>query len=330
MNPSTSKSVVFKSFGKPDEVLELVEQNISEPATDEVLIKLIASPIVPGDFGGILGKYGVLKELPAIAGATGIGEIVQVGEAVESIEVGQWVRVPEELGVWQEICTAKAENLNVLPSGLDHRSACIASVNPQTAIRMLEDFESLEAGDWVIQNAANSNVGIAVIQYAKKLGLKTVNLVRREELTQPLLEIGADVVVTEETFNPREIETITQGDRPKLAINSVGGKSALNILNALRPGGTHVTIGAMTFEPVRFPTRQLIFDDIKIRGFWYMVWQQNHTPEESKALDDQVYSLIADGTFNFPVEATYPLSQFKEALKHASKPRFGTILLTGD
>jgi NADPH:quinone reductase-like Zn-dependent oxidoreductase len=61
-----------------------------------------------------------------------------------------------------------------------------------------------------------------------------------------------------------------------------------------------------------------------------MVWQQNHTPEESKALDDQVYSLIADGTFNFPVEATYPLSQFKEALKHASKPRFGTILLTGD
>ena len=329
MLPKTSKTVIYKQFGKPHEVLSLEELEMPEPGSGEVLIKLIASPIIPADFGSILGNYGKLKALPATAGSMGIGEVVQVGGSVTNLGIGQCVRIPEEIGVWQEYCLAPANDLSVIPQGLDPDSACIAALNPPTVIRLLEDFGGLQSGNWVIQNAANSNVGIAIIQYAKRLGLKTVNMVRREELEQPLLDLGANVVVTEESFNPREIETITGGPRPKLAINSVGGKSGLKILNALGQGGTHVTIGAMTFEPVRFPTRQLIFEDIKLCGFWLMHWRRNHSAEEVKALDDQVYSLIGDGTFKFPVAATYPLSEYKRALKHASEPRFGTVLLTG-
>jgi NADPH:quinone reductase-like Zn-dependent oxidoreductase len=330
MIPQKSQALRFKEFGKPLEVLSLEELEVPEPGPGEVLIKLIASPIIPADFGSILGNYGKLKELPATAGAMGIGEVVQVGDSENPIEVGQWVRIPEEIGVWQEFCFVKANELRVLPKGLDGQSACIAALNPPTAIRLLEDFASLKSGDWVIQNAGNSNVGIAIIQYAQTMGLKTVNLVRREELVQPLLDLGADTVVVEESFNPREIEAITKGGRPKLAINSVGGHSGLKILNALGPGGTHVTIGAMTFEPVRFPTRQLIFEDIKLCGFWLMNWQHQHSPEEVKALDDQVYSLIGDGTFKFPVAANYPLSEYKKALTHASEPRFGTVLFTAN
>lgn len=330
MGQKTTKAVRYHAFGLPEEVLQIEELDLPELGQTDVMIKLIAAPIVPGDFGGILGNYGKLRELPATAGGMGIAEIVQVGEQVDNVEVGQWVRFPEETGVWQEFCITKADGLIVLPSGLNPQMASIASVNPQTAIRLLKDFASLTEGDWVIQNAANSNVGIAVIQYAKKIGLRSVNLVRREELIQPLIDLGADVVLVEENFNPREIETLTQGDRPKLAINSVGGQSGLKILNTLHNGGSHVTIGAMTFEAVRFPTRQLIFEDIKLFGFWLMQWRNQQTQAEVDALDNQVYSLIDDGTFKFPVAATYPLSEYKSALKHASEPRFGMVLLTGD
>jgi trans-2-enoyl-CoA reductase len=206
----------------------------------------------------------------------------------------------------------------------------MASVNPPTAIRLLEDFGTLGAGDWIIQNGANSNVGIAVIQYARKLGLRTVNTVRRDELIQPLLDLGADVVVTEDEPYHKQIAELTGGDRPRLALNSIGGESALRILNSLGPGGTHVTFGAMSFEAIRFPTRQLIFDDIHLCGFWLTRWRKDQSPEALKALDDQVYSLIADGTFDFPVAATYPLSQFQEALEHNSQPRFGKVLLVSD
>ena len=330
MLQQTSKAVIYKEFGKPLEVLSLVESDVHGPGPQEVLVKLIASPIIPADFGSILGNYGKLKPLPATAGAMGIGEVVEVGNSVTDVGIGDTVRIPEEIGAWQEYCLIPVEELKVLPPGLDPQSACIAALNPPTVIRLLEDFGSLSSGDWVIQNAANSNVGIAIVQYAKKLGLKTVNLVRRDELIQPLLDLGADKVVTEENFNPREIESLTGEGRPKLAINSVGGHSALKILNALRSGGTHVTIGAMTFEPVRLPTRQLIFEDIRMCGFWLMQWRNQHTTAEVEALDNKVYSLIKDGTFNFPVAATYPVSHYRTALEHAGKPRFGTVLITAD
>lgn len=51
-------------------------------------------------------------------------------------------------------------------------------VNPPTAYRMMKDYETLNKGDWIIQNGGNSQVGLAVIQLAKEWGLKTVNFVR--------------------------------------------------------------------------------------------------------------------------------------------------------
>jgi NADPH:quinone reductase-like Zn-dependent oxidoreductase len=225
---------------------------------------------------------------------------------------------------------APAQELRALPSGLDAHSASMASVNPPTAIRLLEDYGDLQPGDWVIQNGANSNLGIAVIQYAKKLGLKSINVVRREELKQPLKDLGADVVVTEDDDYHKEIESLIGGPKPKLALNSIGGESAMKLLNSLCDGGTHVTFGAMTFDPIRFPTRQLIFNDIRICGFWLTHWRKNNASEEDQALSDQVYSLIGDGTFKFPVAATYPLDEFQKALEHVREPRLGKVLLTGE
>src|SRR5881227_3786709 len=70
-------------------------------------------------------------------------------------------------------------------------------INPITAWRMLHDFVELKPGDWLIQNAANSGAGRAVIHITKELGYKTVNIVRRAELIDELRAEGADVVVVD-------------------------------------------------------------------------------------------------------------------------------------
>ena len=324
-----ANAVRYHSFGKPHEVLVLEDCGIPAIQPDEVLVKLLASPINPSDIGSILGKYGKLKELPAIAGLEGVGEVVEVGTSVSNLRAGQRVRIPEDVGVWQEMCAVSSDRLRALPDGLDVESASMASVNPPTAIRMLEDFVPLEVGDWVIQNGANSNVGIAVIQYARSIGLRTANVVRREALKEPLIALGADVVVTEEESYDRHVGDLTGGKQPRLALNSIGGESGLRILNTLEPGGTHVTFGAMSFDPIRFPTRQLIFDDVRMCGFWLHRWRQSHSAEETRALEDRVYALIEDGTFRFPVEARFPLERFQDALQRAREPRLGKVLLIG-
>ena len=54
------------------------------------------------------------------------------------------------------------------------------------AALLLSEYSALEAGDWVVQNAANSGVGRAVIGVAKARGLKTIIIVRRPELVAEL------------------------------------------------------------------------------------------------------------------------------------------------
>ena len=138
MARKSSQSIRYNEFGKPNEVLFLEEQPVPEPSSIEVVIKLLASPINPSDIGSILGKYGTLKELPATAGLEGIGEIVELGSAVTSLSVGQWVQMPESSGVWKSHMIAPAQELRALPSGLDAHSASMASVNPPTAIPKFE------------------------------------------------------------------------------------------------------------------------------------------------------------------------------------------------
>src|ERR1700738_4581902 len=69
------------------------------------------------------------------------------------------------------------------------------SINPAAAALLLEEFVSLKPGDWIVQNAANSGVGRAVIVFAKQKGLRTINIVRRSELIHELNEIGADMAL---------------------------------------------------------------------------------------------------------------------------------------
>lgn len=55
------------------------------------------------------------------------------------------------------------------------------------------DFASLQPGDWVIQNSANSGVGSYAVQLARLRGYKTVNIVRRESAVAGVQAQGADV-----------------------------------------------------------------------------------------------------------------------------------------
>lgn len=324
-----SVALTYKEFGKPLEVLDLQEREVPEPGPGEVGLRLLASPIHPSDMGMILGKYGKKAQLPAVAGREGLAEISALGAGVDGLVVGQQVRFPQELGVWQSHAVAKAEELMVVPAGLAPELACMAWVNPPTAWRVLRDAHLIQ-GSWVIQNAANSAVGQFVIQMSKHLGLKTLNVVRRPELESPLKAMGADVVVLEDSGYEKNMKAYTEGYPVMLALNSVGGESAYRLTEALSDGGTMVTFGAMSFEPVRFPTRQLIFNDITLKGFWMDRWFRENSAERVQIMMDKIWDMMARGAIEAPVEAKYPLSRWREAIEASAQPKFGKVLLVAD
>jgi trans-2-enoyl-CoA reductase len=196
-----------------------------------------------------------------------------------------------------------------------------------TAWRLLHDYVQLQKGDWLIQNAANSAAGRAVIQIAHELGYKTINVVRRAELIEELRTEGGDIVVVDGENLRDEVKTATSGAQIRLGLNAVGGDSALRLANCLAPGSTMVTYGAMSLQPLKIPNGLLIFKDLRFRGIWINKWYDNATKEERMEAFEPLFGMAKRGLLKTKVEKAYLLSEAKAAVTHAAQgKRSGKII----
>ncbi|EMP31126.1 Trans-2-enoyl-CoA reductase [Chelonia mydas] len=201
---------------------------------------MLAAPVNPADINMIQGTYALLPDLPAVGGNEGVGQVVEVGSHVTSVKPGDWVIPADaELGTWRTDAVFSEESLVKLPRDIPLLCAATLSVNPCTAYRMLADFETLGPGDSIIQNAANSGVGQAVIQIAAALGIKTINVIRDrpnlQEVVDRLTSLGADHVITEEMLRKPEMKDLFKKvPKPRLALNCVGGKSTTEMLRHIQ------------------------------------------------------------------------------------------------
>nr|XP_055245787.1 enoyl-[acyl-carrier-protein] reductase, mitochondrial isoform X3 [Gorilla gorilla gorilla] len=254
--PARVRALVYGHHGDPAKVVELKNLELAAVGGSDVRVKMLAAPINPSDINMIQGNYGLLPELPAVGGNEGVAQVVAVGSSVTGLKPGDWV-IPANagLGTWRTEAVFSEEALIQVPSDIPLQSAATLGVNPCTAYRMLMDFEQLQPGDSVIQNASNSGVGQAVIQIATALGLRTINVVRDrpdiQKLSDRLKSLGAEHVITEEELRRPEMKNFFKDmPQPRLALNCVGGKSSTELLRQLARGGTMVTYGGMAKQPV--------------------------------------------------------------------------------
>ncbi len=322
-----SKSIVIQEFGPPEKVLKIVEEVVPEPRAGEVLIRVEAAPINPADLNLIEGKYPKRPDLPSVAGIEGAGVIAAIGPEVTRFNVGERVLVPMGVGSWRQYATVPVSSVHTVPSDIPVQQAAMMKINPPTAWRMLHDFVNLEPGDWVLQNAANSGVGRAVIVMAKSMGIHTASVVRRPELIPELRALGADAVFVESDQLESQIGEVAPFGRARLAFNAVGGESALRLANALSRRGVLVTYGAMGRQPIRIPNGLLIFKNLVWTGFWINAWYKHAPEQEILDMFTSIYPLLINGKLSVPVAATYPLEQFHEAIRHATaESRAGKVL----
>jgi len=192
---------------------------------------------------------------------------------------------------------------------------------------LLHDYVHLQRGDWLIQNAANSAAGRDVIQIAREIGYKTVNVVRRTELIEELRAEGGDIVLVDGDNLRQEVKDATNGAPIHLGLNSVGGDSALRLANCLAPGGTLVSFGAMSLQPLKIPTGLLIFKDLRFRGIWINKWYDNATPSDRRDTFLPLFDMARRGLLKTKIEKAYPLSEVKAAVAHAAQgKRDGKII----
>jgi trans-2-enoyl-CoA reductase len=315
------------AFGNPADVLRVRETAPPKPGEGDLLLEMLAAPINPADLNVIEGKYGELPALPAVIGNEGVGRVAALGPRVQGFREGDLV-LPMRRGTWAQFMLASAAESVRLPRELDVFQAAMLSVNPASAWGLLEGFVNLQQGEWVAQNAANSAVGRCAIQIARHRGWKTLNVVRRPEVVEDLSALGADAVFLESQDLREASEEVCGIARPRLALNAVGGASALNLAGALADLGTIVTYGAMGRQPLKIPNGFLIFRNLEFKGFWVSRWLKRLSPVQSEEMWSSLASLSLKGTLRIPVHRVYPLTELPAALEEAGRERRdGKVLL---
>ena len=323
----TISAVVYERHGNPAEVLQVETQPWPVAAPDEVVVEMRAAPINPADLNAIEGKYPLRPQLPATPGFEGAGVVVDLGREVKDLAAGATVILPHDIGTWREAVAVKASELVAVPPEIDARQAATLKINPMTAWRLLHDYVDLKRDDWLIQNAANSAAGRAVIQIAHELGYKTVNVVRRKELIEELRTEGGDVVLVDGESLREEVKNAVSGAPIRLGLNAVGGDSALALANTLAPGSTMVTYGAMSLQPLKIPNGLLIFKDLRFRGIWINRWYDGATMAQRMETFRPLFDMAKRGLMRTKVEKAYPLSEAKAAVQHAAQgKRDGKII----
>src|SRR5216110_2853998 len=193
------KKVEITAYGAPEEIADCVEApDVGQPGAGEIVFDILAFPINPADLSLCRGNYRLRPPLPATPGAECVGRVAAVGPGVSRVKPGDLV-INMQRENWAQRRRIKADDAIPLPSGLDVAQAAMLRINPATALLLLEDHVALKPGDWVIQDVANSAVGRHLIVLAKQKGVRTVNVVRRDDVAAELRALGADVVLLDGT-----------------------------------------------------------------------------------------------------------------------------------
>jgi trans-2-enoyl-CoA reductase len=283
------------------------------------------------------GVYGVKAKFPMVGGNEGVAEVISVGDDVESLSVGdRVVTTMSASGTWATEGILPAKGLIKVDPRIPVAYASSLLVNPGTSYRMLRDFVDLKPGDCIIQNGANSMVGLGITQMAREMGVTTINVVRAdkpswEKATNLIHNLGGDVACHDGYLGTPEFNEILKDLPPiKLALNCVGGQSATELARCLAPGGTIVTYGGMSKQPLSLPHDLVTYKQINMKGFWMAAWKEQATEEQIKEMVDDISKMILDKQLAYFFEMV-DLDDFEWALnRHMTPFNLRKIVLTCD
>ncbi len=313
----------FDRCGEPADVVRLEEVELGDPGPGEVIARTEASAMHIADIKLVQGIDALRRPLPVTPGFEGVGHVVATGPDA-GYEVGDRVFLPLGCGTFSELVRVHRNDLGMrrAPAG-DAEQLVLSNINGATAWTLLQDFVELKQGEWVLQDAANSNVGRYLIVLASKWGFRTVNLVRREEVRGELMDLGADAVILDGPDLPERIREATGGAEIRLGIDAIAGEAVMRMANCLADGGLIVSYGTLTDTPCQIDFWQMFMHDIRLCGMSTVRCLSTRSEEEIDRVQNEIAQMAADGRLSAKIAARYSLDQWQEAFAHAARTGSG-------
>jgi NADPH:quinone reductase len=295
------RAVVFERNGGPD-VLVPADRPDPTPGDGEVLVRVEAAGVNYMDVYEREGKAGYGSTPPAVPGAEGAGTIVDTGERVA------WMNVP---GSYAELVAAPRGRLVPVPDGVASDVAAATLLQGMTAHYLVNDSYPVQPGDWAVVHAAAGGVGLLLTQLVKQRGGRVIATTSNPDKAELARAAGADEVVGYEGFGARSRE-IAGGEGVAVVYDGIGRTTFDEGLDALRPTGSMILYGAASGAP-----EPLALQTLAGKGSLYVqrptVKTYVRTPELLQARARSVLDLVANGTLDVRIGATYPLADARRA-----------------
>ncbi len=323
------RALIQTGYGDPQRVLELRDSPDELPDSDEVVIAMEAAVVHVADLHTITGREGFRKPLPRTPGYDGVGRVLAVGERVTSVKVGDRVLPPLGCGTHREQLKTAALGLVPAPEG-EATQLALLTVSPAAALLILQGFQKLQPGDWLIQNAANSSLGRIIPQLAREMKLHVINVAKNTEVAAELQEEGATHVLIDDLDLVQRVGAATQGAEVRLGLDAVGGGATARIAGCLCEGGILINYGAMSGRPCEIPYDILASRDLRLVGFNSSRQLTRCSQDERKALYERVGSLLSSGALRARPAAVYPIEEAMNAYEHVKRigdERLGKVVI---
>ncbi len=241
------KSVIVEKF---DEPVQIKQVPIPAPKGNEVLVKLIGTTINPSDELFSKGHaFGI--ELPSSVGFEGFGVVTAAASEANQNLVGKKVSF-WSLGArsWSEYTTVPVQDTIIMPEDTPVEQGAFAYLNPVTCYGLLALAKEGNHKGAII-TAAASQCGRILTRLCKDAGIKTINIVRRNELKDICLESGADIVLNSSDPDfEQQLKTNTEALNTTICADCIGGSFAAIILELMPFGSRLYIYGFLSGEPV--------------------------------------------------------------------------------
>jgi len=301
--------IYLEQTGGP-EVLQWKAVDVPSPGPGQVLLKQTAIGLNFSDIYAREGKYPM--PVPGGLGTEAAGVVEAVGEGVENLKIGDRVAylfpVP---GAYAEYRVMPAGPMIKLPDSIDDITAAAMVAKGLTASYLLHNVYPLQAGEWVLLQAAAGGVGSIIAQWAKAKGAHVIGVVGSEAKRAIALENGCEHVLLSSDDVAARVKEITEGRGVDVVYDGVGKEAFYASIDSLKPLGMMVNYGNASgiiepFSPMELMSRGSLFFT-KPSGKDYLA-----NPAIGRPAGEKLMAAVLAGDIKIRVGQTFPL---KEAAK---------------
>ena len=308
------KAVVCEAFGGPEVLAVREVPNPPPPGPGELQVRIQARGVQYVDVLMLARKYQFRPEPPFIPGSEGAGEVVAVGSGVIGFKIGDRVMSRHRLGAFAEMGNAKAEDCDLVPSGMSLEEAAVFRNVYHTAYHALLQRGRLKEGEWVLIHGAAGGIGLPAIQIAKLYGAHVIATASTEEKRSVCLEEGADHAIEYQGGFRDKVMDLTGGRGVDIVYDPVNGPTFEESLRCLAWGGRILILGFLGGAPALARTNYLLIKGIDAIGVRIGGLTEAH-PEIAAANVKTLVELAAQGKLKPRIWRRFLLERAADAVR---------------